>query len=135
MCQAHPEYYSLSSGCTTQLGVLALGGLGSCLQLTSLLPVLTVGSFLPDRAIANLRISKSSGSVVDPLNSYLKSLCSSSTPTCSNDTLTSASSSLNSSCSSDLNDGGTNGAEVKALLILLRDYSQVYAAACSTNSS
>ncbi|ADV20314.1 hypothetical protein I305_01046 [Cryptococcus gattii E566] len=109
---------ALSAGCTTQLGVLALGGLGSCLQLTSLLPVLT-----------------SSGSVVDPLNSYLKSLCSSSTPTCSNDTLTSASSSLNSSCSSDLNDGGTNGAEVKALLILLRDYNQVHAAACSTNSS
>lgn len=57
MCQAHREYFSLSAGCTTQLGVLALGGLGSCLQLTSLLPVLTVGSFLPDQAIANLSVS------------------------------------------------------------------------------
>lgn len=135
ICQAHPEYYSLSTGCTTQLGALALGGLGSCLQLTSLLPVLSVGSSLPARAIANLNISKSSGSVVDPINTYLKSLCGSSTPTCSNDTLSSASSSISSACSSDLSDGGTSGAEVKTLLALINHYDQAYAAACSTNSS
>ncbi|OXG24763.1 hypothetical protein C366_00297 [Cryptococcus neoformans Tu401-1] len=109
---------ALSTGCTTQLGALALGGLGSCLQLTSLLPVLS-----------------SSGSVVDPINTYLKSLCGSSTPTCSNDTLSSASSSINSACSSDLSDGGTSGAEVKTLLALINHYDQAYAAACSTNSS
>ncbi|EAL23627.1 hypothetical protein CNBA2740 [Cryptococcus deneoformans B-3501A] len=109
---------ALSTGCTTQLGALALGDLGSCLQLTSLLPVLS-----------------SSGSVVDSVNTYLKSLCGSSTPTCSNDTLTSASSSINSGCSSDISDGGTNGAEVTALLALINHYDQAYAAACSTNSS
>ncbi|WVQ72442.1 hypothetical protein IAR50_001994 [Cryptococcus sp. DSM 104548] len=109
---------ALSTGCTTQLGVLALGDLGSCLQLTSLLPVLS-----------------GSSSVVDSVDTYLQSLCASSTPTCSNDTLTSAQSSIQSGCSSDISEGGTSGTEVSALQGLLEHYTEFQAAACSTNSS
>ncbi|WVQ80780.1 hypothetical protein IAT38_002885 [Cryptococcus sp. DSM 104549] len=107
-----------AAGCTTQVGVLALGDLGSCLQLTSLLPVLSA-----------------SGSIIDSLDTYLKSLCGSSTPTCSNATLTSAQSSISSGCESDISAGGTDAAEVKGLLALIKNYDQVYAAGCSTNST
>ncbi|TYJ55973.1 hypothetical protein B9479_003358 [Cryptococcus floricola] len=109
---------ALSTSCTTKVGVLALGDLGSCLQLTSLLPVLS-----------------GSNSVVDSVDSYLKSLCADSTPTCSNDTLTIAQSSIDSGCSSDISDGGSSGTEVSALKGLLAHYTEFQAAACSTNTS
>ncbi|WVN88333.1 uncharacterized protein L203_103538 [Cryptococcus depauperatus CBS 7841] len=109
---------AISSGCTTQVGLLAIGDVGNCLQLTSLLPLLS-----------------SSGSIVGPTNNYLSSLCKSSTPACSNDTLTSAQSSINSGCSSDLSGGGTNALQVQSLLGILKHYDQFHAAACSTNST
>ncbi|KAK8864426.1 hypothetical protein IAR55_001674 [Kwoniella newhampshirensis] len=109
---------ALSTGCTGQIGGLALGDLGNCLRLTNLLPVLGA-----------------SGSIVPALNTYLASLCSSDTPTCSNATLSSAQSSLTSDCASDISGGGTNAAEVGALVTLIHDYPQVYAAACSRNST
>ncbi|KAK4687844.1 hypothetical protein P7C73_g2263, partial [Tremellales sp. Uapishka_1] len=109
---------ALTTGCTTQVGVLALGDLGSCLQLTSLLPLLSA-----------------SGSIISDLETYLAALCATSTPTCSNSTLTSAQSSISSSCSSDISGGGTDGAEVSALLDLLKDYPEFYPAACSKNST
>ncbi|WVQ99459.1 hypothetical protein IAU59_006594 [Kwoniella sp. CBS 9459] len=107
------------AGCTTQLASLALGDLGSCLQLTSLLPILNNGN----------------GSVVGTVNSYLSSLCSSDTPTCSNSTLTSAESSLQSGCSSDISGGGTSAVEVQGLITLLKNYDHVYAAGCSKNTT
>ncbi|OCF36794.1 hypothetical protein I316_01390 [Kwoniella heveanensis BCC8398] len=107
------------AGCTTQIASLALGDLGSCLQLTSLLPILNNGN----------------GSVVGSVNSYLTSLCSSDTPQCSNSTLSSAQSSISSGCSSDISEGGTSGVEVQGLLTLLQNYDHVYAAGCSKNST
>ncbi|WWD17278.1 hypothetical protein CI109_101718 [Kwoniella shandongensis] len=108
-----------TAGCTTQIGALALGGdLGNCLKLTSLLPVLSSG-----------------GSIVSSLNTYLSSLCATSTPSCSNATLSSAESTITSACSSDISGGGTNAAQVQALVTLINDYPQVYAGACSKNAT
>lgn len=76
---------------------------------------------------------QTSGSIVDPLNSYLGDLCSA--PQCSNSTLSSAESSLQSSCSSDLSGSGTAAAEVGALLAALQNYPEVYTAACSKNTT
>ncbi|RSH87395.1 hypothetical protein EHS25_003305 [Saitozyma podzolica] len=109
---------ALSSSCTAQIAGLAVGNLGTCLQLTTLLPVLS-----------------GSGSIIDPLNTYLASLCSSSTTTCSNTTLSSAETSLSSSCSSDISGGGTDAQEIEALLAALNSYPEVYTAACSKNST
>ncbi|KAK1922841.1 hypothetical protein DB88DRAFT_492900 [Papiliotrema laurentii] len=110
---------ALSSGCTGQIGALALlGDLGSCLQLTSALGLLSA-----------------SGSIVGDVNSYLGSLCADSTPTCSNSTLTSAQSTISSACSSDLAAGGTDATEVKLLQALLQSYPQVKTAACAKNST
>lgn len=109
---------SLSSGCTTGVGALALGDLGSCLQLLSALNVI-----------------QGNGNLTDSLNTYLASLCSSSTPTCSDSTLQSALSTVNSSCASDLAAGGTDAATVITLQAVLTDYPQVRAGACSTNST
>nr|XP_019001197.1 uncharacterized protein I203_06393 [Kwoniella mangroviensis CBS 8507]OCF64658.1 hypothetical protein I203_06393 [Kwoniella mangroviensis CBS 8507] len=111
---------ALSSGCTTQLASLALGDLGSCLQLTSLLPVLS---------------GSSNDSITSTINTYLGSLCSSSTPTCDNSTLTSAQSSVNSACSSDYSAGGTDAIEIQGLVGLLGNYNEIYAAGCSKNST
>ncbi|KAL7421868.1 hypothetical protein Q5752_003639 [Cryptotrichosporon argae] len=110
--------HALSTTCETQLAAQALGSLGSCLQLTDLLPVLDA-----------------SGSIVSSLNTYLGELCSSSTPTCSNSTLASAYSSLNTSCASDVAAGGSDGAEVEGLLAIVGYYAEVQAAACSTNTT
>ncbi|WVR07059.1 hypothetical protein IAU60_004098 [Kwoniella sp. DSM 27419] len=107
-----------AAGCTGTVGLLAFGDLGSCLQLTSLLPVIQNG-----------------GDLVSSVNSYLGSLCASSTPQCSNSTLTNAESNIQSGCSSDLSGGGTNAAEVNALLTLLKNYPQVIAAGCSKNTT
>ena len=106
-------------GCTTQIAALALGDLGSCLALTSLLSVVQGGN----------------GSIVDPLNSYLSTLCSSSTPTCSNSTLSSAQSAIQSGCSSDISSGGSDGEEVEALVAALNYYPEIYSAGCSKNST
>lgn len=78
---------------------------------------------------------QSSGSIVSSLNSYLGSLCASSTPTCSNSTLTSAQSTISSDCSSDISGGGTSATEIQVLETILENYSEVYAAACSKNST
>ncbi|WWC70179.1 uncharacterized protein I206_104127 [Kwoniella pini CBS 10737] len=109
-----------AAGCTTQVASLALGDLGSCLQLTTLLPVLSAGT---------------NDSITSTLNTYLTSLCSSSTPTCANGTLTSAQSSINSACSSDFSAGGTEAIEIKGLVGLLGNYNEIYTAGCSKNST
>ncbi|ORY33995.1 hypothetical protein BCR39DRAFT_518065 [Naematelia encephala] len=109
---------ALSTTCTAQVASLALGDAGSCLALTSLLPVLSA-----------------SGSIIDSVNSYLSNLCATSTPTCTNSTLTSAESSVQSGCSSDISGGGTNAAEVDALLSLLQFYPQVHTAGCAKNQT
>ncbi|WWC62167.1 uncharacterized protein I303_104759 [Kwoniella dejecticola CBS 10117] len=109
-----------AAGCTTQLASLALGDLGSCLQLTSLLPVLSGGT---------------NDSITSTINTYLTSLCSSSTPTCSNSTLSSAQSSVNSACQSDFSAGGTDAVEIQGLVGLLGNYDEIYAAGCSKNST
>ncbi|WRT66393.1 uncharacterized protein IL334_003349 [Kwoniella shivajii] len=111
---------ALSTGCTTQLASLALGDLGSCLQLTSLLPVLS---------------GSSNSSVISTVNTYLTSLCSSSTPTCANGTLTSAQSSVQSACASDFSEGGTSAVEIQGLIGLLGHYDQIYDAGCSKNAT
>jgi hypothetical protein len=78
---------------------------------------------------------QSSGSLVDPLNTYLNSFCASSTATCSNDTLRAANSSIASGCSSDIQAGGTDGATVAALQSILQFYPQVKTAGCARNST
>ncbi|RXK38305.1 hypothetical protein M231_04478 [Tremella mesenterica] len=109
---------ALSAGCEAQVGLLAIGSVGSCLALTSLLPVLSTN-----------------GSIIDPLNAYLSTLCASSTPTCDNSTLSSAQSSVSSACSSDISAGGTGATEIDGLLTILKSYPQIYGAGCSKNST
>ncbi|WWC89288.1 uncharacterized protein L201_004209 [Kwoniella dendrophila CBS 6074] len=109
-----------AAGCTTQVATLALGDLGSCLQLTSLLPVIS---------------GSSNNSITSSLNTYLTSLCSSSTPRCSNSTLSSAQSSVNSACQSDYSAGGTDALEIQGLVGLLGNYDEIYAAGCSKNTT
>jgi len=114
----YAQVSGLSSGCTTQVGLLAFGDLGQCLQLTQILSLFT-----------------SSGSVITPLNSYLTSLCASSTPTCSNSTLTSANNTINSACSSDISGGGTAATIIQTVQQVLGSYPQFKTAACSKNST
>lgn len=115
---AYAQVPGLSSGCTTQVGLLAFGDLGQCLQLTQILSVFT-----------------SSGSVISPLNNYLNSLCASSTPKCSNSTLTSANNTLNSACSSDVSGGGSAATIIQTVQQVLGSYPQFITAACSKNST
>ncbi|WVW83937.1 hypothetical protein I302_105960 [Kwoniella bestiolae CBS 10118] len=109
-----------AAGCTTQLASLALGDVGSCLQLTSLLPVLS---------------GSSNDSITSTVNTYLTSLCSSSTPKCDNGTLSSAQSSVNSACQSDYSAGGTDALQIQGLVGLLGNYDEIYAAGCSKNTT
>lgn len=102
----------LSSSCTSTATSFLLGDLGSCLSLTSLLPVFS-----------------SSGSVIPQLDSYLNTICSSSP--CSNSTLQSAESSLQSGCSSDLASGN---AIVEGLDGILINYNGVRNVACLQSS-
>lgn len=112
-------YAQLSSGCTGALLPLAVGDLGSCLQLTQIIQVL----------------GTTSGSVIPSLNTYLTSLCSSSTPQCSNSTLTSANTTIANSCASDLSSGGSAAATVQALELVLTDYPYFYAGGCAKNTT
>lgn len=106
----------LSSSCTATLAPFLLGGdISSCLQVSSLLPVLNANN----------------GSIIDPLNGYLTSLCASSTPTCSEDTLNSAATSVQSGCASDLQSGGL----ANVLLSVLNNYPTLQQAACTKNST
>lgn len=102
------QFSGLSTSCQTAAGGFLLGDLGSCLSLTSLVPVLT-----------------GSGSIIPSIDSYLGTICTS--PPCSNSTLTSAESTIQSSCSSDLNNGSTL---VVALDTLLQNYTVVRDVAC-----
>ncbi|ORX36652.1 hypothetical protein BD324DRAFT_458985 [Kockovaella imperatae] len=107
------------SSCTSELALLALTGpISECLQLTSLLPVIS-----------------GSGSVIPSLNSYLSSICSSSTPRCSSSALQYANGNLTNSCSSDLSGGGNDATEIEALQQLLMHYDNVYDAGCAKNST
>lgn len=106
----------LSSSCTATLAPFLLGGdISSCLQVSSLLPVLNANN----------------GSVIDPLNGYLTSLCASSTPTCSQDALNNAVTSVQSGCASDLQSGGL----ANVLLGVFNNYEPLQEAACSKNST
>ncbi|KAI9639827.1 uncharacterized protein MKK02DRAFT_29798 [Dioszegia hungarica] len=109
----------LSSGCTTQVGLLAFGDLGQCLQLTQILSV----------------FSSTSGSVITPLNNYLNSLCASSTPRCSNATLTSANSTIQSACASDASGGGQAATIIQTVGSVLQSYPYFITAACSKNTT
>ena len=82
-----------------------------------------------------LQTTSTSTSIIAPLNTYLGSLCSSSTPQCSNSTLTSSQSTISSGCSSDISGGGTTATEVMALESALTYYNEVYTAACAKNST
>jgi hypothetical protein len=107
-----------------------------CLHPSAFQPQACSRSALPLRPwTARLIRPQGSGSIIDPLNTYLASLCSSSTTTCSNTTLSSAETSLSSSCSSDISGGGTDAQEIEALLAALNSYPEVYTAACSKNST
>lgn len=109
---------NISSGCTGTLVQLALGDLGQCLQLTQLLTI--VGT---------------SGSVIEPLNGYLGSLCADNAPVCDNSTLDNAQSQIDSSCSGDLEGAGANGGQVQAILQIFDHYTEVRTAACSRNET
>lgn len=104
----------LSSSCTSTAASFVVGDLGSCLSLTSLLPV----------------FSSSSGSVIPQLDSYLNTICSSSP--CSNSTLSSAETSLASGCSAELSSGN---AIVEGLDAILMNYNGVRNVACLQSSS
>jgi len=114
---AGSQAQSLSSSCTGAVAQLAFSDLGRCLSLTSALSLLGT-----------------SGSIIDPLNSYLNDFCAESTPTCSNSTLESAQTTIEQSCASDLNAaGGSSAANI--LETLLNNYPQVKTAACSRNET
>lgn len=72
------------------------------------------------------------GSLVQPLDTYLSKLCSNSTPGCSNDTLSSAKSSLEKGCAEDMKNP-TSPATI--LISVIDSYDNIYAAACSKNST
>ncbi len=108
----------LSGGCTTTFAGFILGDLGSCLQITSLLPVI-------NNAGGN-------SSVVDPLNGYLTSLCSSNTPICSNSSLTSAANSVRRGCTEELAD---QASIPNLFLTIVDNYTPIKTAACSKNET
>lgn len=112
----------ISQQCTVQLGLLAVGDLGQCLALQQLIPLV---------------VGQNSGSVVEPLDNYLSSLCSNSTAKCSNATLTSAQSTVESACASDISSvsGGNNGTAIDVLNGVFESYPQFYTAACSRNET
>jgi hypothetical protein len=108
----------LSGGCTTTFAGFILGDLGSCLQITSLLPVI-------NNAGGN-------SSVVDPLNGYLTSLCASNTPTCSNSSLSSAADSVRRGCTEELAD---QASIPNLFLTIVDNYTPIKTAACSKNET
>lgn len=107
------QFTGLSSACQTAAAVFVLGDLGSCLSLTSLIPVLS-----------------ESGSIVSSLDSYFGTICTSSP--CSNSTISSAEGTIQTSCASDLSDKTTL---VVALDTLLYNYPAIREAACLKSSS
>lgn len=107
----------LSGGCTSTFAGFVFGDLSSCLQITSLLPVLN---------------SDGNSSAIDPLNGYLTSLCASSTPICSNETLTGAATNIKSGCGTELQD---RTSIPNILLTVLENYTPIRQAACSKNST
>lgn len=115
---AQQDLPNISAGCTGTLFQLALGDLGQCLQMTTL-----------------LQFIGQSGSIIDPLNNYLGQLCADGAPTCSNQTLDDAQSQLNQSCSGDLENAGANGGQVNALFQIFDHYDEVRTAACSRNDT
>ncbi|KAJ9102404.1 hypothetical protein QFC21_002804 [Naganishia friedmannii] len=90
-----------------------LGGLSTCLSLSSLLSVFSA-----------------SGSIVAPLDSYLNTLCASAS--CDNSTLQTASSDITSACSSDLS--SSNGL-VSGLQEVVNLYPTVRAVVCLEDNS
>jgi hypothetical protein len=79
--------------------------------------------------------SQSSGSVIDPLNSYLGSLCADGATRCSNETLQNAQTQVDQNCASDVQNAGASDNVVTALLQVFDKYPQVITAACSRNET
>lgn len=78
---------------------------------------------------------QTSGSVVEPLDGYLNSLCADNAPVCENSTLEDAQSQIDQSCSGDLEGAGANGGQVTAILQIFDHYQEVRVAACSRNET
>jgi hypothetical protein len=78
---------------------------------------------------------QTSGSIIDPLNSYLGSLCADGNTRCSNETLSNAQTQIDNNCSSDLQNAGANDNIVNALLQVFDNYDEVITAACSKNET
>ncbi|KAJ9114429.1 hypothetical protein QFC20_001572 [Naganishia adeliensis] len=112
---ANAQLGGLSSSCLGKLTPYILPGndLNTCLSLSSLISVFTA-----------------SGSIVAPLDSYLNTLCASTS--CSNQTLQDASSSITSACSSDL--GSSNGL-VTGLQQVVDLYPTIRSVVCLQNTA
>lgn len=106
---------NISATCSAGLVGLLGSDAGSCLQVSKLVAVLS-----------------STGSVVTPVGGYLTGLCNSTTPKCSNETLQQAQATITSNCSADLTSLGGLLSFVNAVV---SNYDDVYAAACSKNST
>lgn len=98
----------LSTSCTTAAVTLLFGDLGSCLSLTTLIPIFTA-----------------TGSVIAPLDSYLGTICTSSA--CASGTLSSANTTIATDCATDLASGT---GIVTALETIVEDYPIVREVAC-----
>lgn len=107
----------LSSGCTGAFASFIIGELSSCLQVTSLLPVLNASG---------------NNSAIDPLNRYLTSLCGSGTPICSNQSLAGAVTNVKGGCAAELED---KASIPSVILTVLEHYGPIRTAACSKNST
>jgi hypothetical protein len=102
--------------------------------LTSLLGFIGV-SYTAFISLPSKANNQSSGSIIDPLNSYLGNLCADGAQRCSNSTLDNAQTQLDQNCASDVQNAGASDGVINALLQVFDNYDEVITASCSRNET